>query len=346
MWKQLTISVLSTLLMSCIGYLAADFIGYRSVALLLLFMVSVLSVILSVYPVLTAAVLSALIWDYFFIPPYFTFHVNSTEDILMLSMYFVIALLSGITTLQIRNSESQSRLREEKLNALKLYNTLFNSIAHELRTPITTIMGVSETLARDSDRMSESVKKEMSSEIFIASERLNRLIENLLNKSRLEAGFLKLKKDWCDCEELIYTSINRLKPEIDKYPVKVNIKGKLPYFRLDIGLMEQALCNVLHNVCTHTPSGTEIEIIADYVGEQLILEILDNGPGFKAGDSSQGSNLSSDRSRGGLGLGLSIANGFVSAHHGEMITCNKTNGGACVRMIIPAEVTQIEPEYE
>lgn len=343
--KQYLISIIVTLLMSMVCYLITDYIGYRSVALILLFTVSVLSVILSVFPVLVSAILSALIWDYFFIPPFFNFHISNTEDLLMLSMYFVIALLNGITTSQIRHSEAQSRIRDEKLNALKLYNTLFNSISHELRTPVTTIMGVSETLISNNKQLSEDDKQTLNKEVFIASERLNRLIENLLNMSRLESGFLKIKKDWCDCEELIYTAINRLKPEIDHYNMELSFQSNLPYVKLDFGLIEQAIYNVLHNICVHTPERTKINISVSVIDENLNISISDNGPGFNK-QHGEMVKTSSDRSKGGLGLGLSIVKGFVNAHDGEVVTQDNKDGGASLFITIPVETTKIEPENE
>jgi two-component system sensor histidine kinase KdpD len=99
------------------------------VSLLLLFTVSILSVILSVFPVLLAAVLSALIWDFFFIPPHYTFHVDKAEDVLMLGMYLTIALINGILNARIRRYEKMARHREERLKSLKLYNAIGLSIA-------------------------------------------------------------------------------------------------------------------------------------------------------------------------------------------------------------------------
>ncbi|NTW32317.1 MAG: DUF4118 domain-containing protein, partial [Bacteroidetes bacterium] len=111
-------------------FFTADFIGYKVVALLLLVVVSLLAMVFDILPVLLAALLSALIWNFFFIPPLFTFHIADTEDALMFLMYFVIALVNAVLTFKIREAEKKARDKEEKENTIKLYNTLLNSLSH------------------------------------------------------------------------------------------------------------------------------------------------------------------------------------------------------------------------
>jgi two-component system sensor histidine kinase KdpD len=133
--KQFAVCIISTIATAAICFSFSDIIGYRTVALLLLADVSVLAIFYSVYPILVAAALSALIWDFFFIPPLYTFHVDNSEDFLMLIMFFIIALLNGVLSSQIRKFEKIEYQKEERQNTLKLYKTLFDSISHELRTP-------------------------------------------------------------------------------------------------------------------------------------------------------------------------------------------------------------------
>ena len=97
--------------------------------------------------------LSALVWDYFFIPPRFTFHVEATEDTILLSTYFVIAMVNAALTYKIRQVEKTAREKEEKANTVKLYNTLLNSLSHELRTPIAAIVGATDNLQANSSRL-------------------------------------------------------------------------------------------------------------------------------------------------------------------------------------------------
>src|SRR3954451_22423764 len=137
---QFIISILLVGTVSVICYTVLAFIGYKVVAFILLFTVSLLAITLDILPVLAAAVFSASTWDYFFIPPHFTFQVGSTEDAILLLMYFIIALVNAVLTYKIRQIEKVARQKEEKANTVKLYNTMLNSLSHELRTPISTII--------------------------------------------------------------------------------------------------------------------------------------------------------------------------------------------------------------
>ena len=170
------------------SYFSVEFIGYRIVALILLLVVSLLAMLIDIFPVLVTALLSALIWNFFFIPPTFTFHIGTPEDALMFLMYFVIAMINAVLTFKIREFERKARDKEEKEKSIKLYNILLNSLSHELRTPIATIIGAIDTIKDNETKLSNNNKKELYSEIEIASFRLNRQVENLLNMSRLEAG--------------------------------------------------------------------------------------------------------------------------------------------------------------
>ena len=126
-----------------------DLIGYRVVAFMLLVSVALLAMFLDIIPVVLAAVLSALLWDFLFIPPRFTFSIGTTEDRWLLLMYFVIALIHGVLTYRIRMIQREMRKKEAKANAVRYYNTLLNSLSHELRTPITTIIGAADNLTNN-----------------------------------------------------------------------------------------------------------------------------------------------------------------------------------------------------
>ena len=346
---QYTICISVTILVSLFCYSISDFTGYRTIALILLFSVSLLASVFSVYPVLLSAVLSALIWDYFFIPPSFTFHVDSTEDLLMLSMYFVVALLNGILTSKLRQIEKQAREKEEKLNALNLYSTLFNSISHELRTPITTIMGSAEHLIQNRESLSEKGKEELCRGIGVASKRLNRLVDNLLNIQRLESGLLKPRIDWCDINDLVSSAVKRLTEDIELPPGNIQIHNQVSVVNLDYGLIEQALYNILHNAVVHTDKEVRISVESVYSKGQLILSVTDNGRGFQNNPELhvfEKFYRSPVAGAGGLGLGLSIAKGFAEAHHGRIAIQNNRSGGATVTLIIPCKKAEIESENE
>lgn len=322
------------------SYLVIEPAGYKVVALILLLAVSVLAMLFDILPVLTTAVLSAIAWNFFFIPPVFTFHIGNTEDSLMFLMYFVVALINAALTFKIRDSEEKARNKEERENSIKLYNTLLNSLSHELRTPIATIIGAVDTIKENRDRLSEKNIEELITEIEIAGLRLNRQVENLLNMSRLESGFLKLRLDWCDINELIYTVIKNNQPDKKERNILFYANDNLSLFRIDRDLMEQAIQNVLHNALQYTPANATITIRAEKKKASCIITIEDNGQGIP----EEKMQFIFDKFyrlpqtlTGGTGLGLSIAKGFIEAHQGKINVKNCKTGGAKFTIEIPAE---------
>lgn len=338
---QFLTGILLVILVSGACFFATDLIGYRVVALLLLVTVSAIAMLFDMLPVITAAVLSALIWNFFFIPPVFTFHIGHAEDLLMFLMYFVIALLNAILTYQLRKTEKKVRDREEKEHSIRMYNTLLNSLSHELRTPIATIIGAVDTLQDSGARLSPESRDELLKQIDTAGTRLNREVENLLNMSRLESGTLKVKRDWCDVHELIHGVIQKLQP-VHHRELLFETPENMPLYRIDEGLTEQLIYNIVHNAVQHTPEGTRIIIRVLPDPDHCIIEITDNGNGFPHDQIPlvfEKFHRLPDTAAGGTGLGLSIARGFAEAHNGSIRLQNNPEGGACFTITLPAETS-------
>ncbi|HMR42494.1 MAG TPA: ATP-binding protein [Saprospiraceae bacterium] len=335
-----SIALIVTISITCLFFVRI--MGYQVVALILLMAVSFLAMVFDILPVLTAAILSALIWNYFFIPPKFTFSISTPEDALMFLMYFVIAILNAVLTFKIRDSEKKARQEEEKENTIKLYNTLLNSLSHELRTPISTVIGAVDAMKENMGKLSEKDKSELLSEIEKAGTRLDRQVENLLNMSRLQSGIISLQSDWCDVNELIFSVIQMNKSDAVLHHIKFEPNEDLPLFKLDQVLIEQALYNILHNAIQYTPEGSVIFIDAAHEQETCVIRITDNGPGFpenlKNAVFEKFYRLPSSKT-GGTGLGLSIVKGFVEAHHGTVHLENLQTGGAKFTIKIPAKTS-------
>jgi two-component system sensor histidine kinase KdpD len=341
---QYAVSIGIVLSLVGLGLAINNIVGYRVVALLLMLGVSIAALLLDIIPVVVAALLSALLWDFLFIPPRFTFSVGTPEDRLMLLMYFVIAMIHAVLTFKIRQYESKARKKEERANTLKLYSTLFNSLSHELRTPITTILGATDSLLSSNGKLSDQNKSELLNEISIASLRLNQQVGNLLNMSRLESGVFRPKKDWVDVKELIYTSIKHLEPAIANYRLNVFVPDNMPLVKLDFGLMEQVLDNLAGNAIQHNPPGTGVVISASIDDNNLIITVADDGKGFPDIEIERVFDkfyrLHGSRP-GGTGLGLSIARGLVEAHGGSIGLKNLPLSGAVFTITIPAELSYI-----
>jgi two-component system, OmpR family, sensor histidine kinase KdpD len=342
--NQYVVSITAVIFVSGLCFAAAGFLGYKVVALLLLVTVSLLASIFDIFPVLIASTLSALIWNFFFIPPLYTFHIDNAEDILMFLMYFVIALLNSTLTFKIRQAESKVRDKEEKDKTIHLYNTLLNSLSHELRTPISTIIGAVDTIKESGDKLSVSSHSELLSEIEIAVMRLDRQVENLLNMSRLETGMLKPHFNWCDINELVYDVIHKIAPAPCDHQIFFTPNASLPLFKMDSGLIEDVLLNLIQNAIQYTPVHSEIIITTNLADEDCNIEISDNGKGIPEEELKsifdKFYRLPHSKT-GGTGLGLSIAKGFVEAHNGTLTAKKNKAGGATFIIQIPAETSYI-----
>lgn len=342
--KQFIYSLLLVGFASLLCYFFSTMIGYKVVALILLLTVSIIAISFDFLPVLLSALLSALIWNFFFIPPRLTFHVGATEDVILFIMYFVIALVNSVLTYKIRQIQKVARQKEERANAIKLYNTLLNSLSHELRTPIATIIGASDTLQSGNNTLTLDEKSELLAEISKASLRLNQQVENLLNMSRLESGFLQPKKDWVDISESVYQAVKRI--EDNNYPqtISVIINPDLPLFRLDKMMLEQIIYNLLNNACLYTPWDSRIYVGVECDTDVLQIIIEDNGKGFPKEEINRVFEKFyrlSDTKTGGTGLGLSIVKGFTEAMGGTICLENIAEGGARFTIRIAAEKTAV-----
>lgn len=340
--SQSLISVSIVFLGSMICFLSRSILEYKTVALILLMSVSILAMLFDIIPVLIASILSALIWNFLFIPPVFTFHISNTNDVLLFFLYFLIALINAVLTFQIRKEEKKTRDKEEKENNIKLYNTLLNSLSHELRTPIATIMSSIDTL-KDEDMRLEA-KQLILNEMDIATLRLNRQVDNLLNMSRLDSGMLHLNIDWVDMEDLIHSTIDKLKNNFSTHTIESQIPPNFPLCKLDEGLMEYVFYNLILNAILYTPEGTTIKVAIDNENQILNLKIEDNGWGIKTEyiDKIFEKFYRIPNSKtGGVGLGLSIVKGFIEAHKGSIVAKNIAPHGTQFKIQIPVDFSYI-----
>lgn len=338
---QYFFGISTILLISLICYLFIDVIGYHVVALILLLAVSVLAMFFKILPVVTVAVLSALIWNFLFIQPRSTFSITTPEDALFFLMYFIIAVMNAVFTTKIRKAEAVSRKRKERENEIKLYNTLLNSLSHELKTPISTIIGAVDMLKENSQKLTDSNKVDLYLEIEKAGNRLNRQVGNLLNMSRLETDFVKLQLDWYDINEIIYSVIRFNQPEAQNHTILFDSNEDLPLFKIDAVLFEHILQNIINNALQHTPSNSTITISASHNVTNCEIKISDNGKGFPEDSIKKVFNKFyrvPNTASGGTGLGLSIATGFAQAHNGTLKLENLKSGGALFTLTLPAEM--------
>jgi two-component system sensor histidine kinase KdpD len=340
--RQYVVSIAIIVAVAAVCYAFSGYMGYRVAALVLLVTVSLLAITFDIFPVLLSAALSAFVWDFFFIPPRYTIHVDTTEDTILLIMYFIIAIVSGVLTYKIRQIEKEAQLKEEKANSVKLYNTILNSLSHELRTPIAAIIGATDNLQTNTHLTKEN-QEQLIAEISKASLRLNQQVENLLNISRLQSGHIKPKYDWCDVVELIYQVVKSVEENNTSRKIHISIKPGLPLCNLDKGMLEQIIYNLLNNAAIHTSPYSRIDISATCHADVLQIIIEDGGTGFFDVNSKDVFNKFSRNNTSkaaGSGLGLSIVKGFTEALLGSVELEKSQSGGAKFTIAIPAKTTQ------
>ncbi len=307
-------------------------------------------------PVLAMAAVAALVWNYFFIPPRFTLHIERPEDVVMFGMFFVVAMAMGhlITRLRAREAalEHYHQEREQLLQARhraeiaaeaeRLHRTLLDSVSHELKTPITIIRTALDGL--DSSNP-------FTAEIDTATRRLQRIVENLLEITRVESDAVKPAPDWCEIGDVLHAATAPLQRELAAHPLRVSGTESLPLLRLDSRLLALALSNILHNATQHAPAGTSIEIQADTHADgpddrpnQLLhLRVRDHGPGLPPELEERVFDKFS-RARGapagGTGLGLAISRGLMRAMKGDITVRNHPEGGAEFLLSLPVKTRQ------
>lgn len=342
--EEYLISVLFILVVSGICLAITPFLGYRVIALILLLAVSLIAVSFDILPVILSAALSAFIWNYFFIPPRFTFHVRATEDVILFVMYFVIAFINAGLTYKVRQIQKGARRKEEKANTIKLYDTLLQSLSHELRTPISTIIAATDNLQSKNEKLTNENKDQLVTEIAKASFRLNQQVENLLNMSRLESGFIIPKKDWCDINDIVYSIVKKIEENKVTQKISININPGLPLIRTDKMMLEQIIYNLVNNACLYTKNNSTINISAVNHADILQLIVEDDGDGFPEDEIENVFDkfyrLQNSRT-GGTGLGLSIVKGFTDVLKGNVNLKNVPTGGSKFTIEIPCEVSYL-----
>ncbi|GAA4444964.1 hypothetical protein GCM10023091_35880 [Ravibacter arvi] len=341
--RQLGISVLAVIISSVLAWLSKAHLDNMAVGLLLMLVVSTLAVVFDIFPVLVAAFLSALILNFFFVEPLFTYKIHDTESALLFSIYISIAVVHAVLTNRVRKQAKKSRDREEKEKTIRLYNTLLNSLSHELKTPIATIIGAIDTLKDAGIPIPAPQQNELLNEMETAANRLSYQVENLLNMSRVESGNFRLKTDWIDVNEMIFSCIRKIPAQhLKRFIFKPD--DKLPLLKLDEGLIETALYSILHNAARYTPEQATVMIDARYEDGFLAITISDNGTGIPEQHLHhifEKFYRLPHSGTGGTGLGLSIAKGFVEAHEGKISVRNLKAGGAQFEITLPADVSYL-----
>jgi len=251
---------------------------------------------------------------------------------------------------QISLALERARLAEERAEARlradheQLRSTLLSSVSHDLRTPLGTITGATTSLLDPGPEAAPGDQRMLLLTIHQESCRLERLVNNLLELTKLESGRVQVKKEWVPMEEVVGSAVSRLEEQLGDRPLTLNLREA--WVPLDPVLLEQVLLNLLDNALKFSPPGSPIEIEGWVQGREARLTVADHGPGFTPGEEERVFEKLYRGSRSasvpGAGLGLAICRGIIQAHGGTIKAANRAQGGAQITLTLPIEGTPPE----
>lgn len=251
----------------------------------------------------------------------------------------LIETVAGQLALVVERIQAAERARENQLRyeRERLRSALLSAVSHDLRTPLAAIAGAGSTLA-EADDLHPATRRELAESIVAETDRLNRLVANLLDMTRLDAGSMQLDRDWHPLDDLVGGVLHRLRRLLVNHHVAVEISPTVGLVYVDELLLHQVLTNLVENALRFAPHGSQITIAAG-MNQKLWLEVADEGPGIPAGDEERifekFYRAPNQQPRSGTGLGLAICRGIVELHGGSIRAINRPQGGASFRVELP-----------
>jgi two-component system sensor histidine kinase KdpD len=230
----------------------------------------------------------------------------------------------------------------------RLRAALLASVSHDLRSPLSTIIGSAESLDIYAERLSAPDKAQLARDILQEGQRLDRYIQNLLDMTRLEHGVPVLEREWIGVDELVGGAVRRLARAHPGQSVELAIPAGLPLVRVNASLLEQALFNALDNAARYAPTGTPVRVEAEADEIELRIRVSDSGPGIPVGERERVFDMfhrisHGDRSANGTGLGLAICRGILLAHGGSVEVRATDVPGATLEFRLPLATPPTDP---
>lgn len=291
-------------------------------------------------PAVVASLVSGTVFNYYFVPPANAFTIPTPQELSLAVAMLTISAGVGAVADRMRMVQRDA---EALAASERLQKTLLSSVSHDLRTPLTTIMGSLTTLLAEEGpvgRIDAATRHELLAMAYDRAKALNRLVEQIIEMTRLEAGPVRLRREWESLHHLVRTALDLLgAPVRDR--CRLRIPGDAPEIPMDDTLLAHAVGNVLENAARYAPPGSPIDIDGARDGASAVLSIADRGPGIPPGDLGRifdkfyRLHPGTSAGDGGIGLGLAIAKGIVEAHGGRIWAEARDGGGTVVRIALP-----------
>jgi K+-sensing histidine kinase KdpD len=337
-----------------------NYLALENFAVIYLFGVMAVSVRCSRGPALTNAVLAVASFHYFCVPPFDSFRIEDPTYIVTLVGMLTVAVVMTTLTMRIRKQAAEALQREEQTRELyrlrdaaemeiqkeRTRNSLLSAVSHDLKTPLASIYGAATILLEEQGRLDATARRDLAQTIYAEAERLNRVLTNLLEMTRLDSG-RKLTREWYPLEEIVGAALTRLDRSLRGRSVITDIPPGLPLVWGDEVLLEQVFINLLENAVKYTPAKTAIRIWARESNGRIEVAVEDRGSGFAHGDEA---HVFEKFFRGkvegirGVGLGLAICKAIVDRHDGTITASNGPSGGAIVRFTLP--LVEAPPKFD
>ncbi|HEX4046914.1 MAG TPA: DUF4118 domain-containing protein, partial [Elusimicrobiota bacterium] len=234
--------------------------------------------------------------------------------------------------LEAERNQDDARRAQLHAETERLRSSLLSAVSHDLKTPLAAIMGSASEVLREGGL--EKTAGSLVENIRDEAERLSRLVNNLIETTRLEAG-VSLRKEPHALEEVLGSALERLSRRLGSRPVRSDLPEDLPLVPVDAILLEQVFVNLIENALLHAPGPAPIEIFARRTGDGVAVEVADRGPGLPPGDLERVFEKFYRGKPGGAGLGLAICRAVVEAHRGSISAANREGGGAVFRFVLP-----------
>ena len=289
---------------------------------------------------LAASVVSVFGVNYAFTYPYFEFNFTITGYPFTFLTMFTVSVVVGMLTEQVKR---QSRI-EAEAEAEKMKANLLRSVSHDLRTPLTTIIGSTSAVLENYDKFSDDVKRDLIGQVREDAQWLMRLVENILSITRMKNGPVHIKKSPEAAEEIVAEAVSKFHTRFPETHVSVSVPPELVMVPMDAVLVEQVLTNLMENAVLHGKTVSRIELCVRCEGSEAIFSVSDDGCGidprilprlftamFPHAQEQRGDV------RRNMGIGLSVCMSIVRAHGGRMTAQNRKEGGACVSFALPLE---------
>lgn len=286
-----------------------------------------------------ASLISVLAVNWAFTYPYWAFDLISPECISSAAVMLIVSTMTGVLTTRLKQQEKLKAEAERE----RMRGNLLRAVSHDLRTPLTSIYGSCSVMMENYDDLSKEKQLQLLSDIRSDAKWLNRMVENLLSVTRVDADTVRLSKHSTSLEELIDTLLVKFRKHYPQQKVTVRLPEEFISIPMDAMLIVQVLMNLLENAVFHAHGMKHLWLTVAVVGNRAVFTVADDGCGISAerlpqlftGIPDRGAPV--DATRNNMGIGLSVCSTIVKAHGGEIQAGNRPEGGAFFRFALELE---------